>query len=101
MSLVLFQWTLHYIAVTFNFAFQRDGTFSKIIWSQAEKQAADERARQQEIDAAYRAAIPDEVTAKVNLALEQQLPELRVHLEKKMQEREQVLLAKLAALQVH
>eukprot|EP00243_Klebsormidium_subtile_P001624 TRINITY_DN12934_c0_g1_i1.p1 TRINITY_DN12934_c0_g1~~TRINITY_DN12934_c0_g1_i1.p1 ORF type:complete len:259 (+),score=53.45 TRINITY_DN12934_c0_g1_i1:105-881(+) len=67
----------------------------------AEKQAADERARQEEIEAAYRAAIPDEVTEKVRLALEQQLPELKLQLEKKMQEREQALLAKLAALQVH
>lgn len=68
---------------------------------QAEKLAADERTRQEEIEAAYRAALPDEVTEKVRLALEQQLPELRGQLEKKMQEREQALLAKLAALQVH
>jgi ribonuclease I len=67
---------------------------------QAAKQAAEERAKQEEIEAAYRAAIPDEVNQKVRIALEQQLPDLRSQLEKKMQEREQALLTRLAALQV-
>jgi hypothetical protein len=67
---------------------------------QAERQAAEERAKQEEIEAAYRAAIPDEISQKVRAALEQQLPELRSQLEKNMQEREQALLTRLAALQV-
>lgn len=64
-----------------------------------EKAVAEEEEREARLKAEYEAAIPEEVSSKVEEALARSLPQMKEALEMKFAEQEDGLLAKIAALE--